>query len=43
MAYLELMDADVTAAQWEVRDGKDEPEDAGLHCLGSSLWIIIKR
>lgn len=33
MAYLELMDANMAAAQWEVRDGKDEPGDASWAAL----------
>lgn len=39
MAYLELMDASMTAAQWEVRDGKDEPEDASRAAL-SRVFLV---
>lgn len=28
VTYLELMDANMATAQWEVRDGEDEPGDA---------------
>lgn len=38
MSYLELMDADMATAQWEVRDGKDEPGDASRAAL---YWVFL--